>query len=227
MSLQAARLNMTKPNTRRDQRRGQQTLTEENRPDRVAKIAATIVKALERPHNQGYIHAYGEENLLLILAYEIKFGDHMQSNQQREKSRQDFLEGRLDTQIKSSDMQRQINARQLIVDAVKLAVEQQMIYRVAPSADDMVALHLPLAKINPPRKITRADLPQSLQKSESPEWVVFLNKSEHPVSNHAYLPMRHSINHSDTTTALSEDQDYAPRNGREIHLLRLWGELAA
>lgn len=229
MSLQTARGKTTKSDTRRDARKAMPTQVEQDRRAvKVAKIAATIVKALELEHNQGYIDAYGEENLLLKLAYEIKFGDHMGSAKQHEKARQDFFKGNLDAQIKSSDVQRQIDARQLLFDAVEYALEKQMIHRLPPSSDDMVALHLPLAQINPHRVITRADLPQPTQESESPKWVVFLREAERPIPDHAYLPMKHGTNDSGVSTdPSSDDISYAPRTGRQAHQLRLWGELAA
>lgn len=229
MSLQATRSKTTKSKTRRDERKAEPTQAEQDRrAAKVEKMATAIVNALKLDHNQGYIDAYGEENLLLKLAFEIKFGDHMGSAKQHEKARQDFFTGKLDAQIKSSDAQRQIDARQLIFDAVEYALEKQMIYRLPPESDGMVALHLPPTQINPHRVITRADLPQPPQESEPPKWVVFPREAERPIPDHAYLPMKHGTNNSSVSAdSSSDDATYEPRTGREIHLLRLWKELAA
>lgn len=229
MSMQAARGKTTKSTLRRTDRKTEPTQAEQDiRAEKVAKIAADIVIALEMERNKGCIHAYDEESLLLKLAYEIKFGDHLGSAKLDEKARQDFISGKLDARIKSSDVQRQIDARQLMCDAVAFAIEHEMVHRIPQESDGMVALHLPTEKINPRRIIRPADLPRLARQTESPKWVVFLNTEEHPIPDRAYVPEKHGAASSDyLNVTLPDNNDYTPRTGREIHRLRLWGELVA
>lgn len=164
----------------------------------VTGLAKAIVAALSRSRFQGVVYADSEELLYKILGLETGLIVEIHDVQMaiRHASRVDNHKGhRKHTQG---------DRHQLMCDAVALALETGLICRYADPVDNTVALYLP--------------------KSKPPKWTVFFADSKKGVANHIPTKRELAIALRVQDYNLAHEESARPLNGRQVSLLRAWGE---